>query len=914
MSQLDEILQRIAGLSAEDRAKLERDTLTATAGMYFVPNEGPQSIAYESKADQIGYGGEVGGGKLLPLDARLPTPFGWVAMGDVRPGLRLFDETGAICTVTQIHPVEALPELYRLTFDDKSSIECCADHLWHTFTFADLAAMTRRDDDWRERRRLARPSRATGKRSAAFTAAVTARNKRLPPEAMPAPTGAVRSTREIVATLRTNRGACNHAVAVAGPLDLPAADLPIDPYVLGVWLGDGTAISAQLTSADPEIWQEIERRGYVVTHHRHPHSHWIRGLQGDLRSIHMLGRKHIPPAYLRASAAQRLDLLRGLMDTDGTVARSSGSAEFCNTNEAIIDGVYELIVSLGWKVAKREGVARLNGRVIGRKWTLKWMPSECVFLLPRKAALQGIARRRTQRFRYITAAERIPSRPGRCITVDSRNHLYLAGSQMVPTHNTLLILGSALQKHKKSLIMRRMTKEVPFLVERAQELVGHKQGYNGQDKRWRLPGGRVIQFGGALNPGDERGYKGDRKDLIALDEATEFLESQVDFLIGWLGSTDPDQHCQLILPSNPPASADGEWYIRWFAPWLDPTHPLYKTEDGVLLYCMPVPGSSPTLFEWRDAPFTKVIEGKLVRAISRTFVRSELEDNPDLARTGYGERLGNMPEHLRRRYLAGDFTAGMVDRPNQVIPTAWVTAAQSRWREDGGKDEPMSAIAVDPSDGGPDPAAKAVRRGGWFGRIETLSGEAAADGASMAAWVLASRRNSCPVVVDVGGGYAGKLLERLKDNGVPHVAFNGANTSNERTREKALRFRNRRAAALWKLREELDPDQEGGSVVALPPDPELLGDLTAPTYKVSLHGIQIEAKEELRKRLGRSTNKGDAVAMALAEGNRAVQRIGRVMSFSAAEQGRDMDMGRTVARPQVVMGHQSARRSARGMH
>ena len=102
-------------------------------------------------------------------------------------------------------------------------------------------------------------------------------------------------------------------------------------------------------------------------------------------------------------------------------------------------------------------------------------------------------------------------------------------------------------------------------------------------------------------------------------------------------------------------------------------------------------------------------------------------------------------------------------------------------------------------------------------------------------------------------------------------------------------------------------------MVALPPDPELLGDLTAPTYKVSLHGIQIEAKEELRKRLGRSTNKGDAVAMALAEGNRAVQRIGRVMSFSAAEQGRDMDMGRTVARPQVVMGHQSARRPARGM-
>ena len=404
-----------------------------------------QGVAFNTEATEVLYGGAAGGGKLLPLDARLPTPFGWIAMGDVRPGLQLFDETGAICTVTQVHPIEVLPELYRLTFDDQSSIECCADHLWHTFTRADLSAMTRRDDDWRERRRLARPSRATGKRSAAFTAAVTARNKRLPPETMPAPTGAVRSTRDIVATLRTNQGACNHAVAVAGALDLPAADLPIDPYVLGVWLGDGTELSAQLISADPEIWQEIERRGYVVTHHKDdPLSHWIRGLRSDLRSIDMLGRKHIPLAYLRASAAQRLDLLRGLMDTDGTVARSSGLAEFCNTNEAIIDGVYELIVSLGWKVAKREGVARLNGRVIGRKWTLKWMPSECVFLLPRKVALQGIARRRTQKFRYITAAERIPSRPGRCIAVDSPNHLYLAGSQMIPTHNSHLMRAAAI--------------------------------------------------------------------------------------------------------------------------------------------------------------------------------------------------------------------------------------------------------------------------------------------------------------------------------------------------------------------------------------------------------------------------------------------------------------------------------------
>jgi hypothetical protein len=131
----------------------------------------------------------------------------------------------------------------------------------------------------------------------------------------------------------------------------------------------------------------------------------------------------------------------------------------------------------------------------------------------------------------------------------------------------------------------------------------------------------------------------------------------------------------------------------------------------------------------------------------------------------------------------------------------------------------------------------------------------------------------------VGGGYGGCGHGlRLKDNGVTHIGFNGANSSMHKTIDGQLGFSNKRAEAWWKFREALDPDQQGGSAVALPPDPELRADLAAPTYSVGTRGIVIESKDELRKRLGRSPGKGDAVVMCLSEGNAAVRRAARAGS------------------------------------
>src|SRR5262249_39627256 len=108
--------------------------------------------------------------------------------------------------------------------------------------------------------------------------------------------------------------------------------------------------------------------------------------------------------------------------------------------------------------------------------------------------------------------------------------------------------------------------------------------------------------------------------------------------------------------------------------------------------------------------------------------------------------------------------------------------------------------------------------------------------------------------------------------------FNGAEKAIGRTKDGQLQFRNKRAQAWWRFREELNPDQEGGSAICLPPDPELRADLAAPTYEVTAAGILIERKEHLRKRLGRSPGKGDAVVMCLSEGNVAVRRAKQGMA------------------------------------
>jgi hypothetical protein len=185
-------------------------------------------------------------------------------------------------------------------------------------------------------------------------------------------------------------------------------------------------------------------------------------------------------------------------------------------------------------------------------------------------------------------------------------------------------------------------------------------------------------------------------------------------------------------------------------------------------------------------------------------------------------------------------------------------------------------MAIDPAGGGDDKEEIAIRYGGWYAPPVSHQGSDTADGAAAAGHLFEHRRDNCPVVVDVGGGYGGAVILRLKDNGVAALRFNNSGASTARALDGSNRvFANKRAEAWWRFREALDPNQDGGSIIALPPDPELRSDLAAPTYKPDMLKIQVESKEDIKKRLGRSPGKGDAAVMCLSEGNTAIKRQAR---------------------------------------
>lgn len=258
---------------------------------------------------------------------------------------------------------------------------------------------------------------------------------------------AVRTTAQIAATVRDGHGHTNHSVATAGALECPPKELPVDPYTLGVFLGDGCTTDGQLTlnrDDAPDIVARIEEAGWVtreVPSADRPGCIGVRvlGLARSLRDVGVLGDKHIPTAYMRSSIDQRRALLSGLIDTDGTVA-PRGATQFDSTLYWVATAVRELAVSLGYRATITSKTAWLNGVDYGDTWRVSWTTTDCLFTATRKG---NTLRARTVRsseartgFRYITDVRPVPSVPVRCIRVDSLDHLYLVGESMIPTHNT----------------------------------------------------------------------------------------------------------------------------------------------------------------------------------------------------------------------------------------------------------------------------------------------------------------------------------------------------------------------------------------------------------------------------------------------------------------------------------------------
>lgn len=454
-----------------------------------------------------------------------------------------------------------------------------------------------------------------------------------------------------------------------------------------------------------------------------------------------------------------------------------------------------------------------------------------------------------------------------------------------------LAIGLAITEHQRSLILREFLDDARGMGERMVEVLGNREGWNGQLAQYRSRD-LAVDFAGCRIDNDKQRFKGKPHDLIVFDEVSDFLESVYTFIIGWNRSAVAGQRCRVVACGNPPTRPEGLWVIKRFAPWLDPKHPNPAKPGELRWFIQDEDGQEHEV----DGPGPYEVGAEHVRAKSRTFIRAKLSDNPDLARTNYDATLASLPAEMRAAYRDGRFDASLRDHPAQCIPTAWVVAAKDRWTPRPPQGVPMCALGVDASGGGEDPMVIAKRYDGWYAPMVVIAGKdipMESAGAYSAGLVIANRRDGADVVVDMGGGYGGSMYEHLRANQVECKAYKGAEGTPKRSRDGKLHFVNKRSAAYWLFREALDPGQpNGGSPIALPDDPQLIADLTAPSFKTTPQGIALEPKERVCERLGRSTDKGDAVVMAWFEGPR--QTTHALDWIEGREQGR----GRRV--PQAV--------------
>jgi hypothetical protein len=292
--------------------------------------------------------------------------------------------------------------------------------------------------------------------------------------------GSVKTTQEILETLTHISGkkqTWNHSVPVAKAIELPEAGLPIHPYTIGAWLGDGISSNGKICGVDEEILDYIVKNDrkllstYIQDNPNRniPLQTWLfENLTNDLRKLGLLLKngesvkqngfpKRIPAIYLRSSILQRKELLAGIMDTDGNATKSA-SVEFTSVHKDFAYDVHELALSLGYRATIVEKDAKIYGKLISKKYIVRWSTSDDVFKLSRKVKTH---RKYSKNYnesknnqRYIVAVNKIEPTEMRCITVDSPNSLYLAGRNFIPTHNTALsgMLLSAFMCHESHAI------------------------------------------------------------------------------------------------------------------------------------------------------------------------------------------------------------------------------------------------------------------------------------------------------------------------------------------------------------------------------------------------------------------------------------------------------------------------------
>jgi len=539
-------------------------------------------------------------GKGLALDTPVPTPQGWKTIGTLHVGEELFDESGFPTVITAISPIRHAA-CYVIKFSDGQEIIADTDHQWLVWSHKFRKSIRR------------------------------AKKPRLSPE--------LKTTPQL--KFEENE---RDAVPLCYPLQYPHKNLPIPPYTLGAWLGDGDSKSAVLTNIDQQILREIEADGFEITPLAVP-MRWGIGYQpskrnaitgtfstneslhSKLRAEHLLNNKHVPTLYLEAAPEQRLALLQGLLDTDGHCERK-GLIEFTSTNQQLANSVMELATGFGWRPYCITDRATLYGKDCGPRWRVLFYANRPAFRLKRKLERQQLGFKKFFPVRYVTSVIEIPSVPTRCLQVDSPSSLYLVGKGCIPTHNSRI--GSIAGTEESTIpntIGWACAPTVPklhrYVIPAFQQLIPDDwvTNWSSEFLDLRLKNGSLIHFQTLEDPDQGRGQG---LDWLWVDEICELTEDHWNVLSPSLAdkqgvaffTTSPRGYDWVYDKLYHPAEEGIQGY--WGLHAKTSENPIFHTDEGVAYLAREKDHLPPEMFrqeyEADFVVFTGAVYGSLLNS------------------------------------------------------------------------------------------------------------------------------------------------------------------------------------------------------------------------------------------------------------------------------------------------------------
>ena len=332
--------------------------------------------------------------KGLPLDTPILTNIGWVNMGDLTLQHKVFDKDGKMCNIKNISNIHN-KKCLKIIFDNKEEIISDFEHRWLIHKGNNKKGLVMTTQDIKDY---------------------------------------IDSFNKPLSSFQTLRILNNEAI------DIPNIELPIDPYVFGVWLGDGHKADGKITQMNNKVWKEIENRGYILGpdlsqgNSGLAQTRTVYGLEKELRKLNLLKNKHLPEVFILSSKKQKIDILRGLMDSDGYYNKKRKRFVLTTTKKEQVKFSTELLASLGIKSTVISCKKYCKEKII-KGFDVCFTTELFNPFLCRNENIK-IKTNKQNTYRRIVSVEEVEQVLTKCIEVDSKSHTFLCTKRLIPTHNT----------------------------------------------------------------------------------------------------------------------------------------------------------------------------------------------------------------------------------------------------------------------------------------------------------------------------------------------------------------------------------------------------------------------------------------------------------------------------------------------